>query len=61
MKTLDFHYSVLADFKEKYRRTKNQHVKQVATRFVCGKIVRKFITANGTVSAFHFYKPLGYW
>ena len=42
MKTLNFHYSVLADFKEKYRRTKNQHVKQVAIRFVCGKIVRKY-------------------
>jgi hypothetical protein len=41
-RTLTFQFSVLADFKAKYKNTREEKVRNSAARFVCGKLVRKY-------------------
>ena len=41
-RTLQFHYSVLDDFRDKLNSTRNIRTKQKVARFVCGKLVRKY-------------------
>ena len=40
-KTLNFHFAILADFKERYKQTKNDRAKQAARRVFSGKVIRK--------------------
>ena len=40
-RTLNFHYSILSDFKQRHE-VSNEHDKNAAARFVCGKVVHKY-------------------
>ena len=40
-RTLNFHYSILSDFKQMYK-VSNEHDKNAAAHFVCGKVIHKY-------------------